>query len=73
MNRKKNFSAVEIGRMYERRDGQKAITFHYDCVSNRYNCVVLGTLSFFSVNEDGQYLENKDDHNDLVFDYKMPN
>ena len=69
----KNFQSVEIGHIYERRDGQKAVVFNYDVIHDWYDCVILGTTSFFSVHEDGLYLESKESHNDLIFDYNITN
>ena len=57
---------VEIGKVYERRDGQRAVVYSFDSVHNWYNCVILGTQEFFTVYEDGRYLESKTSHNDLV-------
>lgn len=62
----KNFEEVEVGKTYVRRDGKKAFCFNFDIISRNYNCVVIGTVSFFSVNEDGQYLQSCIDCNDLV-------
>ena len=62
----KNFESVFIGKSYERRDGRLAIVYGYDSVHNWYNCVILGSQEFFTVYENGQYLESKESHNDLV-------
>lgn len=62
----KNFQAVQIGEMYERRDGLKAIVYGYDSVHQWYNCVILNTQEFFTVYEDGRYLESQINHNDLI-------
>lgn len=62
----KNFEAVFIGKTYLRRDERLAIVYSYDHVHNWYNCVILGTQEFFTVYENGQYLESKESHNDLV-------
>lgn len=57
---------VKIGKVYERRDGQRAVVFSYDSIHNWYICVILGTQEFFTVYEDGKYLESEENHNDLV-------
>lgn len=61
---------VIVGNVYERRDGRKAFVYGYDAVSVRYSCVIQGSGEFFSVTEEGKYLESEDSHNDLVKEIK---
>lgn len=68
--KEKNFTALEIGRMYERRDGLKAIVYGYDVVNQLYKCIVLNTGDFFTVYEDGKFRMTGEDHNDLVYDLR---
>lgn len=64
--KEKNFESVSVGKHYLRRDGKEAVVYHLSSVYNTYECVILGTTEFFTVNEDGQYLKSCIDCNDLV-------
>ena len=67
INETKNFEEIEIGHIYRRRDGQRAIVFYFNSIQCLYNCVLVGSMDFFTVHEDGRYLESREDHNDLVY------
>ncbi len=58
---------VEVGFVYERRDGLKAFVYKHDPILDVYCCLVVGTGDFFSVYENGKYSSLGDeDRNDLI-------
>ena len=64
----KNGIIVEVGNIYKRRDGLQAFVYFSNPISGAFDCVVIGeSCLFFSVNEDGRYLNNEiESQNDLV-------
>lgn len=57
---------IKIGKMYERRDGQKAFVYYFNTVTQLYSCVIVGNQDMFTVDEYGNYMSSQKSHNDLV-------
>lgn len=57
---------VEVGAVYERRDGLRAFVYQKSNVTEFYRAIVIGTGESFSVHENGAEYLTEQTKNDLI-------